>query len=354
MSTRPENALPPALHRHGGDLFTPTDWPDAPPVARRVSLALGRDPIASARHLLAPIVLPDKVAGITADGPQPATQLVIDLPPSIESIRHISNLTAQKFFTYVFPPAKRAGLGFVRFWATTSTGGIWQAVETLAPDTVLGGTIALCWELTALPASDEAALAHEIDELLGIVGERTAFMSRFPAPRTSLAETVDRAGRLIALQTRFARSVEMRLLPTGRRFGARDVWRAAYALGLEWGDFDLFHWRNATPPRSLFTLAATGQPGYFLPERAAEGETIPGLILSFELPSNPAPLETFDRMAVALAYLRQTLGGRPTAPDGAEYDSERLDTDRDSLARAVAEMTHLGLAPGSDAAVRFF
>ena len=245
-------------------------------------------------------------------------------------------------------------MGFVRFWVTTGATGAWRAVETLAPGTVLGGTIALCWELTALPAPDAAALAHEIDQLILAVRGRAALAGRVAVPRSNLVETADRAGRLIALQTRFARSVEMRLLPTGRRFGARDVWRAAYALGLEWGDFDLFHWRGTVPPRSLFTLGATGQPGYFLPERAAEGETLPGLILSFELPINPAPLETFDRMAVALAYLRQTLGGRPTAPDGAEYDSERLDTDRDSLARAVGEMTHLGLAPASDAAVRFF
>ena len=55
-----------------------------------------------------------------------------------------------------------------------------------------------------------------------------------------------RAARLIALKTQFARSVEMRLLPQGRAFPARAVWRAMYSLGLDWGAHDLFPlvWRN--------------------------------------------------------------------------------------------------------------
>jgi hypothetical protein len=59
-------------------------------------------------------------------------------------------------------------------------------------------------------------------------------------------------------------------------------------------------------------------------------------------------------MGVALAYLRQKLGGRPMATDGAELDADRLYEDRDALADAVQEMARAGIAPGSPDAQRVF
>ncbi|MBC8101706.1 MAG: hypothetical protein H7Z41_03865, partial [Cytophagales bacterium] len=150
------------------------------------------------------------------------------------------------------------------------------------------------------------------------------------------------------------RAVEMRLTPQGRAFSSRQVWRAAYALGLTWGEMDLLHWYDSLSGAKRFTLSSLGQPGYFLPERAAEGEGIPGIALGFELPTAPSPLATYDRMAVALGYLRHRLGGFPVTTNGAELDADRLDEDRESLREAVEEMARSGIAPGSPEAARYF
>ena len=191
-----------------------------------------------------------------------------------------------------------------------------------------------------------------------------------PIPLSDIANREASAGQVtgfelllpddqFVLRLQLARSVEMRLLPAGRRFVARDVWRALYALGLVWGNMDVFHWlapadasAAAEKRMALFTVSASDGPAYFLPERAEEGETVAGLTLSFEISTSPAPLAVYDRMAVALGYLRQRLGGRPAAWDGAELDYDRLHEDRDALAETVREMTALGIAPGSEAARR--
>jgi cell division protein ZipA len=230
----------------------------------------------------------------------------------------------------------------------------WQPLEEVA-DHASASALALTWELAALLSPDWTDAARDLASFAAEAGRTAAPLGWSVAPREAPAEAAQRAVRLIALKDRFARSVEMRLLPQGRRFPARDVWRAAYALGMEWGDMDLFHWRETRSGKRLFTLSAVGGgTTYFLPERAAEGEAVAGLALSFELPLSPAPLATYDRMAVALDYLRQKLGGRPTAPDGAELDGDRLWSDRDALTDAVEEMTRAGIAPGSPEAARFF
>ena len=134
-------------------------------------------------------------------------------------------------------------------------------------------------------------------------------------------------------------------------FNADDM--SQHGLGFGWGHLDLIHW-PAAPQRGLFTLTSAGKPGYFLPERAAEGETVPGLILSFELPSCPAPLATFDAMALALAHFRETLGGRPTDSGNRELDTERLEAERESVAGAVAQLQQAGITPGSREALALF
>jgi FtsZ-interacting cell division protein ZipA len=127
-----------------------------------------------------------------------------------------------------------------------------------------------------------------------------------------------------------------------------------YALGFVWGPMDLFYWYDASEQTRLLTISRLGQPGTFLPERAEEGEGIPGLVFSFELPACPAPVTVFERMAIALAHLREPLHGRPVTRDGKELDSDRLQDMRDEVAHAEQELKALGLAPGSPQAKAFF
>jgi hypothetical protein len=308
----------------------------------RVARALGAEPISDARHLLPPIVPPPACAPLPP-GPLPGTEFVIDVsPPAGFTVDDIDA---------AFTP-KRADLRFPRVWARAHGNGDWRGSDALTPQARVTD-LALTWELPALltagaeTARDLAAQLAEVRRIaVGCGGDARA--------RETPWNAAARADRLIALKLRFARSVEMRLTATERRFPSREVWRAAYALGLRWGDMEQFHWSNPAGSDIEFTLSAVGQTGGFLPERAEEGEAVAGIALSFELPRNPAPLAAFDHLAVALGYLRGTLGGRPTTPDGVELDHDRLYDDRDALAESVSEMKKAGISPGSPQAARFF
>jgi hypothetical protein len=253
----------------------------------------------------------------------------------------------------VLGPEKRAGLGFVRLLGQPKKQPTrWVSVDGAALGTVFTG-LALTWQLTGLLSEGAEAVA-ELAGYVTVANERASRLYRRAQAREAPADAATRAARLIALKTRSARAVEMRLMPQGSGFPSRSVWRAAYALGLEWGDMDLLHWNDPATGRRLFSMNTVGYPGYFLPERAAEGEGTPGIALAFEMPLSPAPLDVYDRMGVALAYLRQKLGGRPTTADGAELDADRLYEDRDVLADAIQEMARAGIAPGSPDARRVF
>ena len=310
------------------------------PLSRRVASALGPEPLDDARHLLAPIVIPASADPVPA-GPRPGTEFVVDAagpdPGGADMLRRA---------------LQPAGFGVPRFWVRMANA--WMPLDGVAPDARVPA-VTIAWELSSLLAEGDAAV-HELSAYVETVGEALAPLGWSAMPHETPARAAERSAGFVALRLRFARSVEMRLVPTGRRFPAREVWRAAYALGLMWGDLKLFHWWNpgGVPPRALFTLSAVGQLSAFLPERLEEGETVAGLVLSFELPGNPVPLATFDRMAVALGYLGQKLGGRPMSSDGFELDHERLYDERDALEDAVAAMRAAGIPPGSPDAAAFF
>lgn len=345
------------FHRFGDDYLRAAEWGDAAPdYLRRVVLAMGTEPLPDARHLLAPVPLPVSAPTPSSapGGPDETTSFIIEASGQqavlLLALLEILNTEA------------RAALHFPLLWGRTPVTAAGDPVWFPLPyspldalpdaDLTLSG-IAFSWALTQFVSQGPEAVRE-------IALYRRTVETRF-APlgwRVTLRETpeaaVARAARLNRIKARFARPVEMRLIPQGRPFPSRHVWRAAYALGMTWGEMDLFHWSGGQNGRRLFTLSSTGQPGYFLPERAAEGEGVPGISLGFELPTAPAPLETFDRMAIALDYLRHHLGGRPIAANGTELDGERLDADRESLQEAVAQMVGSGIAPGSPEAARYF
>jgi hypothetical protein len=253
-----------------------------------------------------------------------------------------------------FAPHRMGGLGFAQVWVQRrgSRSDTWTPLYETEEVTAFTG-VALSWELSSLLTEGTEA----IQELAGYVlraQERAAPLGLFAEPRETPEVAAQRSARLISLKSRFARSIEMRLMPQGRAFPSRAVWRTAYSMGFAWGALDLFHWPAPDVGRPLFRLNALGEPGYFIPERAAEGEGTPGIALSFELPLSPVPLAAYDRMSVALSYFRQRLGGRPLTADGAELDGDRLYDDRDTLQDVIQEMSRAGIAPGSPEAARFF
>ena len=331
-----------AFHRYGSEYWETAGKHDEAELQRRVRLALGPEPLEDALHLLPPLTLPPPAPALT--GPHPGTEFVVDLAGKepVQGAQVAAALT----------PNRRAALGLGRLWGQPAGYDVWTLVSEAHPQTHFQ-TLSLCWSLPAL-LSEGVEMARDLAVLTGDAVRLGMELRRTAAPRESPEAAVRRAEALSRLRGRFGRSVEMRLLPAGRPFPARAVWRAAYALGLRWGNMDLFHALDAAGRISLFTVSAAGQPGYFLPERAAQGEGIPGLLLGFELPRSPDPLAVYDRMAVALAYFRQKLGGHPTTPDGGALDGDRLDTRRDELEAMIHEMARAGIAPGSPEAARFF
>lgn len=311
----------------------------------RVRLALGAEAIEDAAYLLPPVTPPP--APVLPDGPHPPTEFIVDIAGAARA-----EAVAAEIVRAECAAQKRAGMGLLHLWAARrGRENQWRALDEF-PDDAPITALALTWELTALFTTGGAAAA----ELAGYILRAVALAQSVgwsATPRESPADAAARAARLIALKIQFARSVEMRILPAGRAFSDRAVWRTLYALGLEWGAGDLFHWfGGAEIP--LFTVSGLGHPTIFLPERAAEGEGAAGLSLAFELPLSPAPLEIYDRMSVALSYLRQKLNGRPLTPDGSELDADRLHDDREALFDAVQEMSRAGIAPGSPDARRLF
>lgn len=319
---------------------------DRAELARRVRLALGPEPLSEAGHLLAPLPVSSPAAALPP-GPQPATQFIVDIVGStpLSGERVAEMLTA----------ARRASVFFPQVWATQPAGGggdVWLRPEK-APPNARFDRLALCWDLTVL-LSEGIELARDLGARFAQAARLATNLGRTAGSRESIEAAVARAVRLNDLRARFGRSVELRLVPLGRPFPARQVWRAAYALGLRWGELDLFHWYDAAGRQRLFTLSALGEPGYFLPEHAQQGQSVAGIALGFELPCSFAPVAVFDRMALALAYLRHHLNGRATAAAGRELDADALDAERDALEQMVAEMARDGIAPGSPEAVHLF
>ncbi len=341
------------FHRGGDELFASTEWGDALRVDARVALALGPEPLTDARRRLPPITLAPASPGASVpDGPNPSLEFIVELRRAASGAVLLAR-EAQAIWSGDI----RARLDFPRVWAeTTGRGGatVWILLHETAPDTRINA-LAACWELTGLLTLTPQDTVRELRRYARDADAVAQALQMTAQEQVAPDEAAVRAGRLLALRRRFGRGVEMRLIPTRAPFAARDVWRAAYSLGLEWGDLDLFHWRHAPTGARLFTLSALGQPGYFLPERAAEGQRIAaGIAVGFELPTCPAPLDVYDRLALALLYLQEKLSGRPAAPDGADLDADRLDEGRDALAKAVDEMKQAGIAPGSLEAARFF
>ncbi len=331
-----------AFHRYGSEYWETAGKQDEAELQRRVRLALGPEPLDDAAHLLSPLRLPSPTPALT--GPHPGTEFVIDLlgEEPVEGAQVRAALT----------PERRTALGFGRLWGQPAGYDVWALVSETHPATQFSA-LALCWSLPAL-LSEGVEMARDLAVFTGQAARLAADLKRTVSPRERPEAAVRRAEQLSRLRVRFSRSVEMRLMPVNRLFPARAVWRAVYALGLRWGNMDLFHALDAAQRVSLFTVSAAGQTGYFLPERAAQGEGIPGIVLGFELPRSPDPLAGYDRMAVALAYLRQNLGGQPATCDGGDLDADRLETDRDELEAMISEMARAGIAPGSPEAARFF
>ncbi|MBC8140280.1 MAG: hypothetical protein H7Y38_02430 [Armatimonadetes bacterium] len=256
----------------------------------------------------------------------------------------------------LFAPALLAVLDFPRaVLHIPSRTGDGERVVSLedAPPAARVLAVTLTWSLPDLISiGNERELLSDLRGYLAESARIGLSAGLIAAPERDLADAARQASVLRELLRRVGRdSSEARLQSRTGLIASRLVWRTLYSLGFTWGTMDLFHWITGD---SELRVLSSGNPPYFLPERATEGERVPGLVLAFDLPRSDNPLAVFDRMAVALSYLSAMLGAVPVTRTGAELDAEQLDADRDALVAAVAAMTDAGIAPGSDTARRFF
>lgn len=326
---------------------------------QRIAQILTASSFSDARYLLAPRIFPSRPTLIAesfdADAPDPKRELLVELRcangESSVSAEVIARFLATETQARLEFPRVRARIG-PETWGRLSAG------SALFSDTAVK-ELCVGWELATLGGATQNDTKHRISRFIRMMAEIAASLELSVVVIGETSDIARRADVLARAKARFARPVEMRLVSVGRMFPARSVWQAAHALGLRWREpAQLFADEDsnddAPTTGTLWTLSAPTSPGALLPERVLQGSGCASLSLSFDLPTSPAPIAFYDRCAVVLSYLRQTLGGVPRTADGASLDAERLDNDRDTLEILIVEMTTAGYAPGSESAQRLF
>ncbi|MGC4045815.1 MAG: cell division protein ZipA C-terminal FtsZ-binding domain-containing protein [Armatimonas sp.] len=296
------------FHRFEGELVSKAEWAQMPDTERRIARALGPDPLEDATHLLTPVQGRPVEA---ASGPDPERTFT-------RTLRGTPMLSRAAVLFALEDSTRRERLQGAELWGWRW--GEWLALSA-TPEVE---SLTLAWPLSTIPGNTIAELATE----LGRLDVAASDLARTLGTRLERVETpAEAAERAHAIRLRPATpALELQLKAGRTPFSSRAIWRTLYSLGLSWGDLDLFHWGEP----SLFTVSAIGLRTDFSPERAEEGEGVAGLSLSFEPELSPNPAEVFERMALALAYLREQLGGQPMY-QGRELDGEALDRIRATL-----------------------
>ncbi len=131
--------------------------------------------------------------------------------------------------------------------------------------------------------------------------------------------------------------------------------RAAQEVGLEFGNRDIYHRKNAQegPCQYLYSLANLYQPGSFDPLRLDVFQT-QGLTLFMSVPSVPDPPTAFKGMVEAARLLARRLGGRLFDADRKPLTDGGLRAIQAQIQDITDRMAQQGIAPGSLNAVRLF
>lgn len=194
-----------------------------------------------------------------------------------------------------------------------------------------------------VPPTPDALLGYrrELESRLSPVGAQVVDAS---APPEVAAR---RARELAALKEEADREAIIQLrAPSGRPFEGRAVWDVMLALGLEWGDMDLFHWNNisSTGDDHLFSVWTSTAPGYFLPEEIAAGRVKSAdLVFGFSIPRSPAPEQVFASMARAARYAQHRMGGELLDSEDAPLDDTAVLSE---IERTVSLLRRHGFEPG--------
>ena len=114
-------------------------------------------------------------------------------------------------------------------------------------------------------------------------------------------------------------------------FGGSDLMRAAEEVGLEPGEWNIFHRPDDNPPhRTLFSMASLVEPGSF-PFGRMEGFSTPGLCLFTQLPGPRDGLAVYSEMLFSAERIAALL-------DGELQDETHQSLTRDKIERVREEI----------------
>ena len=326
-----------SFHRFDGEWVSAAEWVQMPERSARIRLALGEDPVEDFSHRLPRLSLPER-ASLKPPAPNPDGAFVVELAGSAP--------LARVALLYALENERLCeSLAGASFWGKT-----WDSWQRIDPET--GGpcaeyqSIALAWPLATVHGDGLGEVAEALGRRLSGAGALGQVFGVRPLAWDKPADAASRALRLRSLGTALTKHIEVTLRSASAPFSSRRVWRELVGLGLFWGNLDLFHAFDSAGETPLFSVSAIGVRSDFSPERAAEGETLDGLALGFEVASSAAPLAVFESIVLALAFLRERLGGTPSIGNQ-RLDADRLDRVRDDLEATCAMLTAAGIAPGS-------
>ncbi len=234
--------------------------------------------------------------------------------------------------------------------------GLWTFVRAAgSPDFYT--ELAFAWRLLdgfedsvkPLSAPDLAEYLKKLSDRLSVLGDPELKLS---APPELAAEA---ARGLADLKNGCDRQAIVVLkAPANAQFDGRKIWDVMMALGLNWGDMDLFHWVNGsdTGDDSFFRVWTSTAPGYFLPEEiAADRVRTADLVFGFSIPRSASPRAVFASMLKAAEYARQRLGGELVDNNGKLLDVSAAEKEIDAIEQRLRAA---GFQPGAGSTLRVF
>jgi cell division protein ZipA len=189
----------------------------------------------------------------------------------------------------------------------------------------------------------------------GVADSAARFGEPAVVPNRTPREAEQEGIRLCAVCKRYVQdSMVVLQAPPGSQFEGRRIWDTMLSLGLRWGDMDLFHWDNPSEwgDDHFFSVWTSNQPGYFLPERIAAGETqVDDLVFGFSVARCYRPMEVAEAMIRSANYSQMRLGGVLLDSEGAAFASDRF---LSQVREVILGLEKEGFDPGSSPALHLF
>jgi cell division protein ZipA len=314
--------------------------------AARAERVVGTRPSEDVSHLLPPLAIaPDPAE--RDYGPRPWIEWVVDLAGD-------EPVTRTRLLSILTEPAL-ADLGGPELYGRPVGEDAWTFVRAEGvPEQFVD--LALGWNLA--PRENEPPDAWMLRQYRDRLARLLRLLDRKARPRETTECAEERSAELVRLRSEWDVGVALVLrAPWHQRFEAREIWDAAYALGMRWGHLELFHWYNQPGlpgDEHLFSLWSVEEPGTFAPEWVVAGMTVPEIALGFSVPRSPDPHGVFDRMVSAGRYFQSRLGGKLLVGPVAIASETTLRLWRGRVHTAAHELSEAGFAPGSARAMQLF